>query len=446
MKVRQLTKSAQGKKVNYVGLFSIIAIVAVSATLLSLRLASHQDQQGTESEASATQESYPWTDNGPKSVWVGSVGNIATIINGDAGWKFKQKEKLWEKNGEPFTLKQSGWWNKEIKKDGTSDPGKTEGFGAEPYEGTYPWTNGGPTCAWTSPKNKKISVCNGEICWQWDEAKSNWSRNGSAVKISESGTWNRKIKKDGTDDPNETEGIGIRPFNHGNYIDFKPWSDGGPTSAWTNDKDNLITVCNKEVCWTWDEVANDWYDDGKAYQISKSGYWNKKIKKNGEDDPNESEGFGVNPLDGIYPWSDSGPTSAWENYVDKLISICNGNVCWQWDVENEKWNNGGTPVKLSDSGWWNKEIKKDGTPDPNKTEGFGVEPYTGSSGGGSGGASNAADLTGDGNVNISDFGYFVDKYKSGDDSKIDFDGDGEYKKDLNDFTQFAPLYIEGVEN
>ena len=117
----------------------------------------------------------------------------------------------------------------------------------QPYGGIYPWSNGGPTSGWDNPVLSRIAVCNKNICWTYDAANSTWLNSGAGGDISTSSWWSAVQPKNG----------------------IYPWSNGGPTSAWTSPQTNYASVCNGSICWTYDYNTSQWlYGDGSSIRLA----------------------------------------------------------------------------------------------------------------------------------------------------------------------------------
>ncbi|MBD3362552.1 hypothetical protein GF362_02430 [Candidatus Dojkabacteria bacterium] len=230
----------------------------------------------------------------------------------------------------------------------------------EPDFDIYPWSIDGLTAGWSSTRT--VTVCNGEICWIWNDVAASdpnygWAEDGEPVILSEHELWED-----------------IKPYNGSSYNNYYPWTDGGPTAAWrwqrTEDSYEEVWVCNKEICWIWNNVSTSNPDygwtsitgdtKGEAVNISQLDFFTNNLQG----------------VDGIFLWN-GGPTAAWQGKTNHTLSICNGEYCWQWDNDwdggTAGWNSNGDGLKISTSGWWNKEISR-GAEYPVDEE-FGVEAY-----------------------------------------------------------------------
>lgn len=186
-----------------------------------------------------------------------------------------------------------------------------------------PWTSGGPTSGWTDAVNKLVSVCNRQYCWIYNYQTGVWNNNGIAINISQQNGWApTKAAPDGT----------------------RPWTNGGPTSGWTDTQTNTSSICNGKWCWIY-SVANGWQRNGDPIDISSA--WASQVQAGS---------------DGTLPWTNGGPKSGWTDDVNKAVSVCNGKWCWVYNFGNGTWANNGSPIDISThSGWSAVRPASDGT-------------------------------------------------------------------------------------
>ncbi len=250
-------------------------------------------QQDTWRRLSSGFGTYPWTDGGPTAGYedpgAGTGGRVA-IFNGKWVWFWDIASSDWA-NTSPTDISSSPTWQE-------LQPGS---------DGTYPWTDGGPTAGWHGPKNKRVQICNRNWCWSWDYENQTWAST-SPVDISSSGNWANLTSPDGT----------------------KPWTNGGPTAGWTNTQMGLTAVCNGKWCWNWDIESESWANE-TATDISQHSAWKSQ----------------VNPApDGTYPWSNGGPTAGWLNSGMNLSAVLNQKWVWNYHIINGEWHNDNTVYPL----------------------------------------------------------------------------------------------------
>lgn len=186
-----------------------------------------------------------------------------------------------------------------------------------------PWTNGGPTSGWETVSDNRVYTCNTQYCWIWDDVRNTWLNNGYPIDLSRE--W---VVKSSTD----------------SVLKY-PWSNSGPTSAWSNPVKKTFTVCNQRFCWIYNTTTNTWNNSAAPYDVSK--IWMV--------DKTKTDGTAIHAAasDGTLPWrlgsstTLSGPMVSWVNNTTKIITNCNGAYCWQFDDSTSKWLNSGEPVSMS---------------------------------------------------------------------------------------------------
>ena len=104
-----------------------------------------------------------------------------------------------------------------------------------------------------------------------------------------------------------------------------PWQKAGIGAAWTDEANSLTKYTNGSVSgtalWTYDRTINRFAGQGIPGNFQ--GSYGGVI----------SAGPG-----GILPWTNGGPTSAWEDRVSGLNYICNGSYCWTWNYNTAAWS------------------------------------------------------------------------------------------------------------
>src|SRR3989344_2886177 len=138
-----------------------------------------------------------------------------------------------------------------------------------------------------------------------------------------------------------------QPFNDNEYINWYPWSNGGPTAGWESPLVNYTYVCNQQICWTIDRGANVFTNNGNPFKLSTNSSYSTLV-----------------PSGTTYPWTNGGPTSAWTWSVRNAVftdlpdttriqetMVCNGNACWRFerhptDATKSVWRDNGAAVNL----------------------------------------------------------------------------------------------------
>lgn len=119
-----------------------------------------------------------------------------------------------------------------------------------------------------------------------------------------------------------------------------PWTSTddsyGPTAGFFGITDNL-NILNAKYHWEYEYDTGSWLNTGRAYDLSDVSLGYDWMYDNDIDD------YGGD----TYPWTGQGITSAWHDYMNDTVTICNGSICWTHDGTN--W---GLPEDYSDEDPW----------------------------------------------------------------------------------------------
>jgi len=219
--------------------------------------------------------------------------------------------------------------------------------------GFYPWTDGGPTSAWTV--GDVTAVCNKNWCWNWTNSTQTWSDpynlsthsawattcpagaticpwtnggptsgyTGNYTNIF-NGQWRWQWNGSSWSGPNDISTLAIWNPTCPAGATICPWTDGGPTSSWF--RGDIATICNGRWCWQWNTTTQSW--SGPS-DISTSAGWTATCPAGAT----------------ICPWTDGGPTIGYT--VGTITTVCNGRWCWQWD--GSSWSG---PSDISTNTYW----------------------------------------------------------------------------------------------
>ncbi len=215
---------------------------------------------------------YPWSNGGPTAGWESYIANFAYICNGKYCWTLDRNKLAWLNEGKPFEMDKDPAY--QVKASNIN---------------TYPWSNGGPTAAWTwiLPYNgytvNEAVICNGNYCWRYlrypnGVAGSGWRDGGAPIYLP---TYNDFWKDSRV---------------------AQLWTGNGITVAWTDPINSRVTLCNRSDCRSLDYKNWQWRFDGAKIQP-------------------------FPPNSGLTEY-----TSAWTSPTTNIISLCNKNVCWQYDI------------------------------------------------------------------------------------------------------------------
>jgi len=229
----------------------------------------------------------------------------------------------------------------------TTSPGQVLGSSSNQRE-LYPWTRNGPTVMRRGAWGERGSyiICNGDYCWVFYFAQEEgngasgqwrWLDQGQPHRLSQSEWWKGKKGK-----VKPYKGEVFMQYGKKSFDYFWPWTNNGPTAAWASPA-NILTVCNREICWLYDKNSQQWKNEGEPVRLSQlwqvQPYQGKVYFDNGQE-------IQVN---NFYPWTKGGPTAGWTN-AKGIAAICNREICWVYNYNTNQWSG---PSRLSASEWWN---------------------------------------------------------------------------------------------
>jgi uncharacterized protein (UPF0548 family) len=112
--------------------------------------------------------------------------------------------------------------------------------------------------------------------------------------------------------------IDLFPIGTGSSADNTlMWTNGGPTAGYYNPVTKTTSICNAGYCWERDQANGTWKNNKGPVKLSN--YANSAWK--------------VAPKNGVYPWTNGGPTAGWVQKIggNTVNVICNGKWCWYYD-------------------------------------------------------------------------------------------------------------------
>ncbi len=123
----------------------------------------------------------------------------------------------------------------------------------------------------------------------------------------------------------------------------------GPTAAWTDMNAHVVNVCNGKWCWQFDLNA------GLLHVDNPHGWMN-----GGAPSDLSSRFSTLQATNGLLPWSESGPTSAWEEYKNKYLSINLKSLMWlKSEASGGSWLNSRRAFNLPDQEFWRDTVAAD---------------------------------------------------------------------------------------
>jgi hypothetical protein len=241
---------------------------------------------------------YPWTNGGPTASWESYVANYIYICNTKYCWVYSKNESKWNNGGEPFDMQTNPEY--------TGMKASTAATGG-PTVGVLPWSNNGPTAAWTwyvkvgDRELTETVICNGNYCWRYlrypdGETGSAWRDGGNAIYLPTFGD----VWKD----------TRVAPL----------WSGNGLTVAWTDPVNRHVTLCNKNDCRSMDNKTFTWRFNGEKIQPFPPG---------GE----------------VTEYN-----SAWTDPVTNIIKLCVKNNCWDYNIATSTYSTSSVVITPGTSG------------------------------------------------------------------------------------------------
>jgi len=228
---------------------------------------------------------YPWSFFGPGVGWTSFKHGEIAVCRGGACWRWDDKNSKWidtdnDSKGDSEFL--GDLWS-------GGDIESAADYRIVPPDSLFPWSYGGPISAWSSKSQELIAFCNAALnisrieydtfCWLWDEKKDGFVDND---KPGESGY-------------QRADFFNLKELwqDASAYIDESgrityPWTGKGPTTGFNNSFNETAVLCNKNICWLWDDKNNTWKNNGKPVLL-------EDLFKNDSDIGSEFEGLDIKP-------------------------------------------------------------------------------------------------------------------------------------------------------